>query len=140
MICCTRYIQPQLTRELVHNITSPGQRTKRNCFDTSMVGFSKVVRAIRMAVDVPDRYSIETSSRWMTCSRTLYQRPWPLAFTVSASVASMVYEFTWTSASSFFFCASACTFTSSFCSQGTEVSPKKKALGPLFKNKSLKEP
>ena len=42
----------------------------------------------------------------------LYQRPWPLASLVSALVASMVYKFTWTSASSFFFCTLACTFTS----------------------------
>ena len=50
----TVYTQPQLRRELVDNITGPGQRTKRDRFDMSKVGLSKVVEVIRMAIDVPD--------------------------------------------------------------------------------------
>ena len=45
----TCYIQPQLRTELVQKVTGPGQRTKRDCFDTS-----KVVRVIQMAIDVLD--------------------------------------------------------------------------------------
>ena len=54
MIYCTHYIQPQLRTELVHSITGPGQRTKRDSFEMSKVGLSKVVEAIRTAIDVPD--------------------------------------------------------------------------------------
>ena len=54
MIYCTHYIQPQLRTELVHSITGPGQRTKRDSFEMSKVGFSKVVEAIRTAIDVSD--------------------------------------------------------------------------------------
>lgn len=50
----TCYIQPQLRRELVHNITDSGQRTNRNHFVTSKISLSKVVEGIRMATDVPD--------------------------------------------------------------------------------------
>ena len=50
----TVYIQPQLRRKLVYNITGPGQRTKRDHFDMSKVGLSKVVGVIRMAIDIPD--------------------------------------------------------------------------------------
>ena len=35
-------------------ITGPGQRTKRDPFDMSKVGLSKVVKVIRIATDVPD--------------------------------------------------------------------------------------
>ena len=35
-------------------ITGPGQRTKRGRVDTSKVGLSKVVEAIRMAINVLD--------------------------------------------------------------------------------------
>ena len=62
MIYCRYYIQPQLRRELVHSITGPGQRTKRDSFDTRKVALSKVVEAIRMVLDVNVR-SIVTSSR-----------------------------------------------------------------------------
>ena len=62
MIYCTHYIQPQLRTELVHSITGPGQRTKRDSFDTRKVALSKVVEAIRMVLDVNVR-SIVTSSR-----------------------------------------------------------------------------
>ena len=48
--------------ELVHSITGPGQRTKRDSFDTRKVALSKVVEAIRMVLDVNVR-SIVTSSR-----------------------------------------------------------------------------
>ena len=54
ILYCTRYIQPQLRRELVHIITGPGQRTKGDRFDTSKVSLSKVVKVIRMAIDAPD--------------------------------------------------------------------------------------
>ena len=54
MLYCTCYIQPQLRRKVVHNITGPEQRTKRDCFDTSKVSLPKVVKVIRMAIDVPD--------------------------------------------------------------------------------------
>ena len=50
----TCYIQPQLRRELVHNITDSGQRTNRNHVVTSKVSLSKVVEGIRMAIDAPD--------------------------------------------------------------------------------------
>ena len=48
------YIQPQLRTELVQNVTGPGQRTKRDHFDMSKVGLSKVGEATRMAIDVLD--------------------------------------------------------------------------------------
>ena len=35
-------------------ITGPGQRTKKDSFEMSKVGLSKVVEAIRTAIDVPD--------------------------------------------------------------------------------------
>ena len=54
MIYCTCYIQPQLGGELAQNVTGPGQRTKRGRVDTSKVGLSKVVEAIRMAINVLD--------------------------------------------------------------------------------------
>ena len=50
----TCYIQPQVRTELVQNVKGPGQRTKRDHFDTSKVGLPKVVEVIRMAIDVPD--------------------------------------------------------------------------------------
>ena len=50
----TCYIQPQLRRKLVHDITDSRQRTNRNHFVTSKVSLSKVVEGIRMAIDVPD--------------------------------------------------------------------------------------
>ena len=53
MIYCTHYIQPQLRTELVHSITGPGQKTKRDSFEASKVGLSKVVEAVRVAIDVP---------------------------------------------------------------------------------------
>ena len=46
----TCYIQPQFSPK----ITGPGQRAKRDPFDISKVGLSKVVKVIRMAIDVPD--------------------------------------------------------------------------------------
>ena len=109
MIYCTCYIQPQLGGELAQNVTGPGQRTKRDSFHVNKVSLPKVVEGIRMAIDIPDPLRQVLDSRQFTNS---YQRPWPLASLVSALVASMVYKFTWTSASSFFFCALACTFTS----------------------------
>ena len=87
MIYCTRYIQPQLRRELVRSITCPGQRTKGDSFDMSKVGLSKVVEAIRLVLDVPDPLRQVLDSRHAV--HTLYQRPWPLASLVSASVASI---------------------------------------------------
>lgn len=94
------YIRPQLRTELVSNVTGPGQRTKGDHFDISKVDQSG------------KRYSrsMETSSRQKTCSSTncasvpglflLLWLPW-------------VYKFSWTSATSFFFCASACALASS---------------------------
>ena len=37
MTYCTRYIQPQLGRELAQSITGPRQRTKRDGFDVNEV-------------------------------------------------------------------------------------------------------
>ena len=53
-IYCTHVTLSQLRTELVQNVPGPGQRTKRGCFDKSKVGLSKVVKAIRMAIDVSD--------------------------------------------------------------------------------------
>ena len=63
MMYCTRYVQPQLRRELAHNVTGPGQRTKRGCFDTSKLSLSKVIEEIRMAMEtIQSSRSTETSS------------------------------------------------------------------------------
>ena len=97
MIYCTCYIQPQLGGELAQNVTGPGQRTKRDSFHVNKVSLPKVVEGIRMAIDIPDPLRQVLDSRQFNNS---YQRPWPLASLVSALVASMVYKFTWTSASS----------------------------------------
>lgn len=119
------YIQPQLRTELVQKVTGPGQKTKRDHFDMSKVGL-RVVQAIRTAKSC--YRSIETSSRQKACSPTNCTNVPGLWDFVSAPVASTVYKFTWTSASSFFFCASACAFASSstslswrggFCAKGT---------------------
>ena len=90
----------------------PGQRTKRGTASImSKMGLSEVVEVISMAIDVP-RPTHKFEMVGMQSS-SLYQHPWPLASLVSASVASMVYQFPLTSASSFFFCSSVCTFSSS---------------------------
>ena len=120
----TCYIQPQLRTELVQKVTGPGQKTKRDHFDMSKVGL-RVVQAIRTVKSCSR--PIETSSRQKACSPTNCTNvPGLWDFFVSDPVASMVYKFTWTSASSFFFCASACAFASSSTSlsYGAEVSQK----------------
>ena len=76
------YNRTVLLTELFQNVTGPGLRTKRSHFDMSKVGLSKVVQAIRTAIDVLD------SRRQVIHSRHAVQQPVPASL-ASASVVSM---------------------------------------------------
>ena len=103
--------QPQMTPELVQNVTGPEQKTQRGHFDMCQVGLT-VAEEIRMTTDVPDPLRpVLGRRRAIQKNGTTDHGLW--AFLLSAPVVSSGVRFMWTSPSPLYLCASACTFASS---------------------------
>ena len=110
-IYCTRYTQPQLRRELVHSCLrsrAVGQKG-RLWYEQgrSRKGGQGDQNGHRCSGSIDEFYLGGIHSTLCTSVPGLWLPLFLLLW------LPWVYKFTWTSASSFFFCASACAFASS---------------------------
>jgi hypothetical protein len=105
------HIRPQLRTELVQNATGPGQRTNRDNLVMSKVGSRLSELVLVMIAPDPLRQSLDKKH----AAQQLVPAPPP---GLRHSLFLLFWPprvhrlFTWTSASSFFFCASVCALAS----------------------------